>query len=159
MIVFVSSGFSAVEQESIGFESRVMDLAAQFNVTISVLDARGLYVGDISADASQSGPMTTGASVQQQSDYQRSSMLNADSTMAALADGTGGTFFHNSNDLGAGFKRLTEPPEVVYVLELSPDGVKQDGSYHRLKIKVDRPGVDIQARRGYFIPKPEKKKK
>jgi len=32
------------------------------------------------------------------------------------------TFFHNSNDLGAGFKRLTEPPEVVYVLELSPTG-------------------------------------
>ncbi len=45
------------------------------------------------------------------------------------------------------------------MLELSPDGVKQDGSYHRLKVKVDRPGVDIQARRGYFIPKPEKKKR
>jgi VWFA-related protein len=136
-----------------------MDFAAQSNVTISVLDARGLYVGDLSADATQSGPMMTSSTLQQQSDYHRSAMLIADSTMAALADGTGGTFFHNSNDLGAGFKRLTEPPEVVYVLELSPDGVKQDGSYHRLKVKVNRPSVDIQARRGYFIPKPEKKKK
>jgi VWFA-related protein len=158
MIVFVSPGFLAVEQESIGLESRVMDLAAQFNVTVSVLDARGLYVGDLSADASQSGTMMTGATVQQQSDYHRSSMLIADSTMAALADGTGGTFFHNSNDLGAGFKRLTEPPEVVYVLELSADAVKQEGSYHRLKVKVNRPGVDIHARRGYFLPKPERKK-
>ena len=159
IIIFVSPGFLAVEQESIGFESRVMDFAAQSNVTISVLDARGLYVGDLSADATQSGPMMTSSTLQQQSDYHRSAMLIADSTMAALADGTGGTFFHNSNDLGAGFKRLTEPPEVVYVLELSPDGVKQDGSYHRLKVKVNRPSVDIQARRGYFIPKPEKKKK
>ncbi len=56
MIVFVSPGFTALEQESIGFESRVMDLAAQFNVTISVLDARGLYVGDLSADATQERP-------------------------------------------------------------------------------------------------------
>ncbi|MGO9336481.1 MAG: VWA domain-containing protein [Terracidiphilus sp.] len=159
MVIFVSPGFVALEQESIDFESRVMDLATQSNVTVSVLDARGLYVGDLSADATQAGPMMTGSTVQQQSDYHRSSMLIADSTMAALAAGTGGTFFHNSNDLGAGFQRLTEPPEVVYVLELSPDKVKQDGSYHRLKVKVDRPSVDIQARRGYFIPKPEKKKK
>jgi VWFA-related protein len=159
MIVFVSPGFVALEQESIGFESRVMDLAAQFNVTVGVLDARGLYVGDPSADATQAGPMMTGSSVQQQSDYGRSSMLIADSTMASLAAGTGGTYFHNSNELGAGFKRLTEPPGVVYVLELSPDGIKQDGSFHRLKVKVDRPSVDIQARSGYFIPKPEKKKK
>ncbi len=36
--------------------------------------------------------------------------------MESLADGTGGTFFHNSNDLGIGFKSLTEMPEVVYVL-------------------------------------------
>ena len=117
MVIFISPGFVALEQESMGFESRVMDLAAHFNVTISVLDARGLYVGDLSADATQGGPAMTGSSVQQQSDYNRSSMLIADSTMAALAAGTGGTFFHNSNDLGAGFERLTEPPEVVYVLE------------------------------------------
>ena len=79
--------------------------------------------------------------------------------MESLADGTGGTFFHNRNDLGAGFKSLTETPEVVYVLELSLDGVKQDGTYHHLKVKVNRDGVDVRARRGYFIPKPEKSRK
>jgi VWFA-related protein len=79
--------------------------------------------------------------------------------MGELADGTGGTFFHNSNDLDAGFKELTEAPEIVYVLELSLDGVKSDGTYHRLEVKVDRNGVDLQARRGYFMPKPAKQKK
>ena len=79
--------------------------------------------------------------------------------MGELADGTGGRFFHNSNDLEAGFKAVTAAPEVVYMLELPLDGVKANGSYHRLEVKVDREGMEVQARRGYFMPKPEQRKK
>jgi hypothetical protein len=78
--------------------------------------------------------------------------------MTNLADGTGGTFFHQSNDLDAGFKKLTEAPEIVYLLELSLDGVKADGRFHRLKVKVHRDGVDVKARREFFVPKPAKGK-
>lgn len=150
MLILVSSGFLPIEQESMTLESRVMDLAAQNNVTISALDARGLYTAEL--DASSRGSAS-------QSDYNRTSMNLAEGSMESLADGTGGTFFHNRNDLGAGFKSLTETPEVVYVLELSLDGVKQDGTYHHLKVKVNREGTDVRARRGYFMPKPEKSKK
>jgi VWFA-related protein len=80
-------------------------------------------------------------------------MMVAGSAMGALADGTGGTFFDNINDLGAGFRRVAEAPELVYLLELSLDGVKADGAYHKLKVKVDREGVEVQARRGYFMAK------
>lgn len=73
-------------------------------------------------------------------------------------NGTGGTFFHNSNDLETGFKSLAEGPESVYLLELSLDNAEPDRAYHSLKVKVDRLGLQIQARRGYFIPKPEKAK-
>jgi hypothetical protein len=45
----------------------------------------------------------------------------------------------------------------VYLLEFSPDNAKPDGTYHHLKVKVDRDGVQVQARRGYFAPKPDKK--
>jgi VWFA-related protein len=139
-----------------------MDLAAQSNVAISALDARGLYTTEL--DASQRSPSmltinVAGGSVQEQSDYHRAAMSLAEGSMASLADGTGGTFFHSSNDLDAGFKSLAEAPEVVYLLELSLDSIKPDGSYHRLKVKVDRTGLELQARRGYFMPKPEKTKK
>jgi VWFA-related protein len=157
MLILVSPGFLPLEQESLTAESRLLDLAAQSNVEISALDARGLYTTEI--DASQHSTSMSGSSVEQQSDYNRTTSLLTEGAMASLADGTGGTFFHNSNDLDAGFKTLTEEPETVYLLELPLEGVKSDGTYHRLKVKLDRDGLNLTARRGYFMPRPEKAKK
>lgn len=155
-LILVSPGFLRIEQEAFLMESRLMDLAAESNVTIDALDARGLYSSELTA--SDKSPALAGPSFLQNSDYKRTADKLAEQPMAELADATGGVFFHNRNDLDAGFKQLTDAPEVVYVLELSLDSVKPDGSYHRLKVQVDREGVQLQARHGYSAPKPEKKK-
>lgn len=86
-------------------------------------------------------------------------MKQTESVMTELTDGTGGTYFRHNNDLGAGFSALTETPRCVYLIELSPDNMKANGSYHRLKVKVNREGLQIQVRHGYFAPKPIKNKK
>jgi VWFA-related protein len=153
-LILVSPGFIPIEAEARSEESRIMDLAAQSNVTISALDARELYTTALTASDD-----THGGSVLTRGEFRASAMRAAENVMAELADGAGGSFFHNSNDLEAGFKALAEVPDVVYLLELSLDNVKQDGTYHRLNVKVDRDGLQLQARRGYFIPKPEKNKK
>jgi VWFA-related protein len=152
-LVLVSPGFQPVEEVARAEESRLMDLAAQSNVTISALDVRGVYSSEITASLGRQ------ASSPYQADIRRSSLREAENALGELAAGTGGTFFHGSNDLQAGFKALAEGPEVVYVLELPLGNIKSDGSYHRLKVAVNRKGLDVQARRGYFVPKPEKKKK
>jgi VWFA-related protein len=109
-------------------------------------------------DASEQGDTTTeGMQTGQKSEYHGNTMTRSEDVMAELADGTGGTYVHNSNDLEGGFQRLAMAPEYVYVVELSLDKVKQDGSYHRLKVKVHQEGLKLQARRGYFAPKKEKK--
>ena len=59
-----------------------------------------------------------------ESQSHRASMALNEDVMAELADGSGGTYFHNSNDLEAGFKELATAPEYVYVLELSLDNEK-----------------------------------
>jgi len=156
-LILISPGFLRIEQETLIAESRLMDLAAESNVTIDALDARGLYSSELTA--SDKSPALGGASFLLNSDYKRTADKLAEQPMAELADATGGVFFHNSNDLDAGFKQLTDAAEVVYVLELPLAGVKADGSYHRLKVKVDRDGVELQARHGYAAPKPEKNKK
>jgi VWFA-related protein len=151
-LVLVSPGFLPIEQDALVAESQVMDIAARANVNISSLDARGLYTTNLTASETVVGSPLL------QSDYRSDAMRTAENPMAELANATGGTFFHNSNDLDAGFKALTEAPEYVYVLEFSPENVKADGNYHRLKVKVDRDAAQIQARRGYFVPQPEKDK-
>ena len=136
-LILVSPGFLSITPEALNWESQIIDLAVESSVTINALDARGLYTGV--TDISERG-------VTQIIDLVRlAAMTHAEGVMSELADGTGGTFFHNNNDLKAGFKSLTDGPEVVYVLELSLDGVKPDGSDHRVKVKVDRAGMQIQA--------------
>jgi VWFA-related protein len=157
-LILMSPGFLTVVPEAMTDKSRILDLAAQSNVIISALDARGLYTTEL--DASEQGAHTTMA-LQTGDESQRHSdsmSLNED-VMAEFADGTGGTFFHNSNDLEGGLQKLAAAPEYVYLLELSLENVKQDGTYHRLKVKVDQDNLKLQARRGYFAPAPEKNKK
>lgn len=109
-------------------------------------------------DASTETTRLTPRATRAKAEYQSDSMLLSEEIMAELADGTGGKFFHNSNDLEGGFQALTAVPEYVYLLELSLRDVKQDGAYHLLKVKVDQKDLKLQARRGYFAPKPEKSK-
>jgi VWFA-related protein len=151
-LVLLSPGFLTLTQEALTSKTQILDLAAQSSVTISAIDARGLYTTELGA--SERGPdskiaMQTGY---ESASHRASVGLNED-VMAELAEGSGGTYFHNSNDLEAGLRNLTVTPEYVYVLELSLDNLKPDGTYHRLKVRVDRAGLQTQARRGYFAPK------
>jgi len=150
-LILVSPGFLSITPEALNWESQIMDLAAQSNVTINALDARGLYTGVTDISERGAGQIIDPSRL--------AAMTRAEGVMSELANGTGGAFFHNNNDLGAGFTSLTDGPEVVYMLELSLDGVKPDGAYHRVKVKVDRDGVQVQARQGYSAPKQEKNKK
>ena len=86
--------------------------------------------------------------------YQSESALAEEGVMEELADATGGRYFHNNNDLKAGFGQVAAAPEFVYVLGFSPQNLKLDGTYHALKVKLTNSrGLDLQARRGYYAPK------
>jgi VWFA-related protein len=154
-LILISPGFLTLTPEAMTEKSQILDLAAQSNVTISALDARGLYTTEI--DASEPGvssrrDLMTG----QHAQYHRDTMSLEEDVMSELADGTGGTYFHNSNDLEGELKSLMQAPDYMYLLEFSLEKVKPDGAYHQLKVKVDRNDLKLQARRGYFAPKPVK---
>jgi VWFA-related protein len=155
-LILVSPGFLTLTAQSLATESQIMNIAAAANVTVSALDARGLYVSEI--DASERGG-SSAFSTRLKSEYRRNSMSLNENIMAELAAGTGGTYFHNSNDLESGFHRLTAAPEYLYLLEFSAGNVKQNGSYHRLKVKVRNDGLTLQSRQGYVAPKATKEKK
>ena len=154
-VVLVSPGFYLTIDHRVD-ENDLMERAIRANVTINSIDARGLYNPGPESDASQRQPGMTAASSILKSQYQRDSALANEDVMAELADATGGTFFHNSNDLREGLKRLAAQPEFIYVLGFSPQNLKFDGSFHQLKVALKKPaGADytLQARRGYSAPR------
>jgi VWFA-related protein len=150
-IVFVSPGFlSQSEQFPL---DQVIDRALRSQVIISSLDPRGLALLLREADASREfvpGRPGTADRV----DSQRE--LVAQDVLAEVAQETGGTFFHNNNDLQAGFGALAGSP-VDYVLAFAPTDLKPDGKFHSLKVKLveKHKSFSVQARRGYFAPRNE----
>jgi VWFA-related protein len=149
-IVLVSPGFLTLEDHPSVTE--LIDRAARWSIVISSLDARGLFNNSL-PDASRPTYNVQAESLMHEYD-RTSSDLEAD-VLGELADGTGGAFFHNNNDLKAGFQRVADTPDYIYVLGFSPVNLKPDGTYHKLKVTLS-PGnaqFGIQARRGYFAPK------
>jgi VWFA-related protein len=152
-LILVSSGFFLADdlrQE----ETDIMDRAIRANVRISSLNARGLYAivpgGDASTPSSAGGPAVMNIKAR----YDRESALAEEDVLEELADATGGRYFHNNNDLKAGFGQVAAAPEFVYVLGFSPQNLKLDGAYHKLKVTLTNShGLDLQARRGYYAPK------
>jgi len=149
-VILVSPGFITPELQYEYMD--IIDRAVHSQVVISALDARGLYTigpfGDASSHAKNSF-LTGGKALIQ------TAAASADADLlAALADGTGGTFFHNNNDFDEGFRRVAETPEYSYVLGFAPQNLKLDGSFHALKVTLKSPQkLSVQARRGYYAPK------
>jgi hypothetical protein len=64
-------------------------------------------------------------------------------------------YFHDNNDLKAGFYQLSGMGEAYYILAFHPRDLKQDGRFHSLRISLTEghEGFHLQARSGYFAPK------
>jgi VWFA-related protein len=149
VVLLLSPGFLRLNDQ-LQEESDIIDRAIKANVTISAIDARGLYTD--MPDITKRTYSAQADIVKQQYDRE-ASRANAD-VMAELADATGGTFVQNTNDLAKGVKDLSTTPEVYYVLAFSPQNMKLDGTYHNLKVTLKgTPGVSAKARRGYYAPR------
>ena len=119
LVVIASPGFLAETAEAISEKAEILDAAAHANVMISALNARRLFTTNIDASQSGSYSPTTQTLISQ---YFEQSAIATEDVLAELAEGTGGTFFHNNNDLNEGFARVAAAPEVSYVLGFSPHG-------------------------------------
>ncbi len=75
--------------------------------------------------------------------------------LSALANETGGKLYHNNNDLFGLMQAAIRRSSVNYILGFYPSDERYDGQFHKLVVKVDRPGVSLSARKGYFAPKGE----
>jgi VWFA-related protein len=151
VLILVSPGFiqSTLHSEA----SDLVDRATRANVVINTIDARGLYTPDLFGDIanpSTVNPRTEGY----KASFRTAAQLAQEDVLAQLADGTGGTFFHNRNDLDEGMREAGAAPALSYLLGFSPQNLKLDGSYHTLKVTLtNKQKFGLQARHGYYAPR------
>jgi Ca-activated chloride channel family protein len=70
-----------------------------------------------------------------------------------IAETTGGSYWpvDAPDHLAATFRKVLEAANERYVLRYEPRGVPRPG-LHRLEVSVRRRGVEVRARREYFVP-------
>ncbi len=152
-MILASSGFLAVSMQE--QKDQIIDRALRANVVVNALDSKGLYAeappGSRPEDAvgypTGSARMARGAQNWTMFETVEMPMRldTVDEPLANLAEGTGGLFYRNNNDLDAGFRKLGEP-EAAYRLSFKADSAE---GFHKLKITVK--GDTVQARPGYLV--------
>jgi VWFA-related protein len=118
-------------------------------VAMYPVDARGLMVLP-GFSASVRGSARMGAPP-----AARMAPLNANiDSMKELADRTGGRAAYNTNDLARAVRRAIDDARVTYTIGYYSTDETQDGKFREIKVKVDRPHLDVRHRKGYFALKP-----
>jgi VWFA-related protein len=134
-------------------EMGIIDRATKAGVVINTVDARGLYAPDLMGDISQHSTDTVLTAGKKASYRTQEQMENA-FVLMDFANGTGGTFYQNSNDVAGQLVSAGGTPEVSYILGFSPQNQKMDGKFHTIKVTLaEKRKCVIQARRGYYAPK------
>jgi VWFA-related protein len=151
IIVFVSPGFVLTNTTREG--TSLIDRANRANIVINTIDARGLYTPDLMGDIADP-PRDTLRTAGFKSSYRVQAQMAQSEILAQLADGTGGTFFHNRNDVDEGLRQAVAAPALSYLLGFSPQNLKIDGRYHTLKVVMaNKQKFAVQARHGYYAPR------
>jgi VWFA-related protein len=150
IMVFVSPGFipSTLWSET----SQLVDRSTRAGIVVNTIDARGLYAPDMDdiANPSVNSSVTGGF----KASFRLQAQFAQDQVLEELAHGTGGTFFHNRNDIDEGLRRAVAAPELSYLLGFSPQNMKYDGRQHSIKVTLTgKQKYAIQARNSYYAPK------
>ncbi len=117
----------------------VYETANRYNTTIYTVDPRGLATFEF--DLSRSNiSLTSDAKI----------LENTQDTMRILAAETDGKAIVNQNDLEPGLKQIVSDSSAYYLLGYTSALPKPDGRFHKIEVKVKRPGVQVRARRGYL---------
>lgn len=130
-VIFVSQGPATFFGTDGNLEDQMRELlrnASRGNVAIHALDPRGL------GDSGRGGDRDT---------------------LLRLGYETGGRPIVNTNGLDRGLDKVVAFASAYYLLGYTPTRDADDGRFHRISVKVKRPGIEVLARRGYWAPSAE----
>src|SRR5215510_15078826 len=121
----------------------LVELANRSSVVIYSIDAKGLQPFMPGADVA-GRPSATAHSDALQSAQEALEGLNY------VSRETGGFTVVNTNDLNIGVEEALYDQQSYYLLGFDPDSEKFDRRRHSIKVRVNRPGLTVRTRSGFF---------
>src|SRR5687767_12623445 len=149
-IVYFSAGMQRSGQDNLVELRTAINAAIRAHVAIYPIDVRGLQAvvpgGDARQASGRGQNMFSGRGLAQQF----SQLAGSQDTLTALAADTGGRAFTDTNDFGEAFTRVQRDMSAYYLLGYSSTNSTKDGRFRRIQVRVEREGLRVEARAGYF---------
>jgi VWFA-related protein len=151
-LLYFSGGISRDGIENEASLRAAINAAVRANLAIYSVDTRGLQAISPLGDASTGSLRGSGA-------YNGGALLNnmnanfaTQEVMATLSSDTGGKAFFDSNDFAPAFAQVERDTSAYYAIGFRSMNPARDGKYRKLTIKINRPGIKLEYRPGYYAP-------
>lgn len=151
-MLYFSGGISRDGIENEASLRAATNAAVRANMSIYSVDARGLQAISPLGDASTGSLRGSGA-------YNGGALMNnmnanaaTQEVMDTLSHDTGGKAFFDSNDFAPAFAQVQHDTSEYYAIGFVSTDPARDGKYRRLTFKVDKPGIKLEYRPGYYAP-------
>jgi VWFA-related protein len=151
-LLYFSGGISRDGIENQASLRAAINAAVRANLAIYSVDTRGLQAISPLGDASTGSLRGTGA-------YNGGALMNnmnanfaTQEVMATLSSDTGGKAFFDSNDFAPAFAQVQRDTSAYYAIGFRSSNPLRDGRFRKLTIKVNRAGIKLEYRPGYYAP-------
>jgi VWFA-related protein len=163
-ILFVSEGIdyditdfgNAGASMIMDYTRETLAAAARGNVSIYGIDPRGLANPSDQAIELGSLPSSADVGLGLGDRSLQNELRLSQSSLRELSDDTGGFAVVNSNAFATAYDRIVRDNSSYYAMAYRPPAGKA-GSFHKIEVKVNRPGLTVRARQGYVTSKPPAK--
>jgi VWFA-related protein len=151
-LLYFSGGISRDGIENQASLRAAINAAVRANLAIYSVDTRGLQAIGPLGDASTGSTRGSGAFNGGALGNNMNSNFASQEVMASLSTDTGGKAFFDSNDFAPAFAQVQRDTSAYYAVGFHSSNPQRDGRYRKLAIKVNRPGVKLEYRPGYYAP-------
>ena len=151
-LLWFTGGISRDGIENQASMRAAINAAVRANLAVYSVDTRGLEaigpLGNASVGSLRGSGGSNGSALQNNMNANFSSQ----ETMATLSADTGGKAFFDSNDFAPAFAQVQKDSSAYYAIGFHSSSEARDGKFRKLKITVNRPGVKLEYRPGYYAP-------
>jgi VWFA-related protein len=151
-LLYFSGGISRDGIENQASLRAAINSAVRANLSIYSVDTRGLQAISPLGDASTGSIRGSGAFNGAALTNNMNANFASQEVMATLSSDTGGKAFFDSNDFAPAFAQVQRDTSAYYAIGFHSTNPARDGKYRKLTIKINKPGMKLEYRPGYYAP-------